>query len=61
MWIFETHFARDAGYSKDPHTGAVGGPFIRFAGAVLQEAGILFEVKSIASAVDKLRQLNPVK
>lgn len=61
MWIFETHFARDAGYSKDPHTGAVGGPFIRFAGAVLQEAGILFEVKSIASAVDKLRRLNPVK
>jgi hypothetical protein len=60
-WIFETHFARDAGYSKDLHTGAVGGPFIRFAGAVLQEVGIFYEIKSIASAVDKLRRLNPVK
>ena len=61
MCIFKIHFERDAGYSKDPHTGAVGGPFVRFAEAVLQEAGILFEGKSIARAVDKLRQINPVK
>jgi hypothetical protein len=62
MRIFETHFKRDAGYSKDPyHRGAVGGPFVRFAEAVLKEAGILYEIKSIASAVDKLRRANPVK
>jgi hypothetical protein len=61
MRIFKTYFERDAGYSTPPGGGQPGGPFIRFAEAVLREVGLLYEIKSIASAVDKLRRVNPVK
>ncbi len=45
-----------AGYSTDPLTGQVSGPFVRFVTAVLRELEEPITPKSIASRIDRLKK-----
>jgi hypothetical protein len=45
---FERHFKAPAGYTKDPLTGAISGPFIEFADVALREIGALLKSRGIS-------------
>jgi hypothetical protein len=51
--IFERHYGIEAGYTDNKYTDWTIGPFIDFADAVLQEAGIHYDRSSISKTLRK--------
>lgn len=60
--IYTRVFGRKAATSKDPYTGQIGGPFVRFIEAVLQHNGICtdngspYTKSTIAQALKRVRE-----
>jgi hypothetical protein len=49
--IYKTHFHRKAGRSRSPDGGKPGGPYVRFARAVMQEIGEPTSVHTVEEAI----------
>jgi hypothetical protein len=53
--IFERNFGCSAGLSRNPNTGKVGGPFVRFVMTVMREWGLGMTAETIARALKQVR------
>lgn len=54
--VYETHWRRKAGISRDVVTGDVGGPYVRFAQAVAGEMGVKASAETVAAAFKEAKR-----